>query len=666
MLRQAFQLAHFIQGDGEFAARIATSAVSKLSVAVSAQDKRLYYRPGGRTWLPGAKRVKPGTKVFLSEAHLLQRLVYIESEVYERQNEQSLSDAINEESLITHFIKHLVMITLMRNSFHVTLGVSRLLFNYTTAGSMEIYNVVVQDPDRVKDDAYWRERKARLMRELSERFGKFLVVARGQHGEERFQACEDSARHLGLVMRCLEMFVPWNTTCPLPAGADVLNDELAELTSGDADRERERAAEVARIHAVIHPVCFGRLATGLRLASPAERLEIPRFFHSTDNDREDKPGGDRPQMMEPNEGELERMRGEIDDESARRKKISPSRLRILVDGDERAALEPGVADQVSIEVEEGEQLIEVRTAREDGDLPLAVHALSYDDLRPIADPTHLSITCEGGQKISFTISPPRRSEGASAMRVSVEVSYEEALSRRAAARAWQRSRFFLAELWRPQRRRADAVPRYALAVILIATSALSLALFLIYRERTSERPLIALRQDPSPATEAEPSISPNPTPPPVTASPGGQPAGPITPRPSATAPPVNARPRVLRGEATPASASLPEVKKIYIELIGDRPSGQSIRERLGRELAATGRWTTATPDEADAALKVSVDSDGDGVTVWLVGEDGRVIWPRAGNGKGQRYEGGAEKVSAKIVADLLGEVRQLDGRRQGP
>ena len=57
MLRPAFQLAHFIQGDGDLAARIATAAVSKLSVAVSAQDKRLYYRPGGRTWRPGAKRV---------------------------------------------------------------------------------------------------------------------------------------------------------------------------------------------------------------------------------------------------------------------------------------------------------------------------------------------------------------------------------------------------------------------------------------------------------------------------------------------------------------------------------------------------------------------------------------------------------------------------------
>jgi hypothetical protein len=79
-----------------------------------------------------------------------------------------------------------VSITLMRNSFHVTLGVSRLLYNYTTAESMELYDLIMQDPERTKDDAYWREHKARLMKELKDRFGQLLAVVSGSRGEERF------------------------------------------------------------------------------------------------------------------------------------------------------------------------------------------------------------------------------------------------------------------------------------------------------------------------------------------------------------------------------------------------------------------------------------------------------------------------------------------------
>jgi hypothetical protein len=41
MLRQAFQLAYFIQEDREIAIRIAIAAMSKLNAAVIAQGKRL-------------------------------------------------------------------------------------------------------------------------------------------------------------------------------------------------------------------------------------------------------------------------------------------------------------------------------------------------------------------------------------------------------------------------------------------------------------------------------------------------------------------------------------------------------------------------------------------------------------------------------------------------
>ena len=41
----------------------------------------------------------------------------------------------------------MVRITARRNSFYVTLGLSRLLYNYSTAETMELYNLIIQDPD---------------------------------------------------------------------------------------------------------------------------------------------------------------------------------------------------------------------------------------------------------------------------------------------------------------------------------------------------------------------------------------------------------------------------------------------------------------------------------------------------------------------------------------
>jgi len=191
-LARAFQLAYFIHGDRETALNIAAEALAKLEVAAAAQDKRLYYTPTGRA----ARAERFRTKVSVGELHLLQRLVYVESEPYERLAEQSPNgESPDEEDMLIHFIKHLVRITVRRNSFYVTLGLSRLLHNYSTAETMEMYNILVQDPGRVRDDYYYRSRKGRLMKELKERFGDLLRVARGARGEERFQSDGATGRH---------------------------------------------------------------------------------------------------------------------------------------------------------------------------------------------------------------------------------------------------------------------------------------------------------------------------------------------------------------------------------------------------------------------------------------------------------------------------------------
>src|SRR5437870_5768851 len=88
LLNRAFRLGYFLHGERNVAVQIAARAMNKLELASSAQGRRLYYRLTGRT---DARR-KARSKVTLSEPHLLQRLVFVESEEYERQKEH---DAIS-------------------------------------------------------------------------------------------------------------------------------------------------------------------------------------------------------------------------------------------------------------------------------------------------------------------------------------------------------------------------------------------------------------------------------------------------------------------------------------------------------------------------------------------------------------------------------------------
>jgi len=193
---RAFQLAYFLHRERNTALEIVTRALNKLQLAATAQGKRLYYRLTGR---PDSRKAR--SKVSLGEPHLLQRLVYVESEQYERLKEAAdvagqTNGAIpaRQSDLVVFFIKHLVRITTRRNSFYVTLGLSRLLYNYTTAETMDLYNLVIQDPDRVHDDYYYRSRKALLLKELKDRFGELVEVAKGARGEQRWRAAADSSR----------------------------------------------------------------------------------------------------------------------------------------------------------------------------------------------------------------------------------------------------------------------------------------------------------------------------------------------------------------------------------------------------------------------------------------------------------------------------------------
>lgn len=697
LLNKAFSLACFILGERDAALRTVAEAMARLDVTTAAQGKRLYYKPSGSSWLGQEKADRYRNKVLFSETHLLQRLVYIASEPDEERREQMMvaSEGGQREMLI-HFLKHLVRITTRRNSFYVTLGISRLLYNYTTAETMEVYNAVIQDPERVKDDYYYRSRKGVLMQELKKRFDGLITVARGPRGEERFHASSEQSRFVELVQEALAFFTPWYTPCLVPAGVNPIMDGIAGFESHGAKEEDK--IEVDRIHAVLHPDCHGQLMKSLGFDEPASRLEVPHFFLSQESGSGGDTrggGGDRRQQTPLSGIELDEIKGHLDGQSSRRKKAFAALLRVVVDGRECARLDLLNASSARFSLDADAELIEVRTQVGEGDLLLASHLCTPRESASGIE--NASIVLEGGQKIALTVSPATDDTESI-----VTVAYRETSPLKAAALAWKRFTQRAAtpggerRSWMPVR-----VPAMALALALFALGTFAVVQFLRHRNQANEslagKTPVAQPSQLTPAPVNDKATPPpgagavaDASPPAAAPAPGEkqertaqrvEPKQKVSPRVTPDAVATNEPKRTLeqprRREAvapdqpernvpreivpersrpgredstrTPPNTlpvvPLSEVRKIYVEVSGDDATTASLRGKLIENLNASGRFVfVETRDEADARLRATVT--GTSVSAGLINARGETIWH-------VNYTGSNESVAAGIVKELL-------------
>ena len=669
VLNKAYRLAYFLHQDKGIAIRIVAAATLKLNVAMAAQSKRLYYIPVGR-FSRGESRRTDGirNKALFSDLHLLQRLLYVESEPYERQKERAaqvapsdvhaVGDPASDEDLLVYFIKHLVRITTKRNAFYVTLGVSRLLHSYSTLETMEIYNAVIGEPERVKDDYYYRSRKAVLMHEMFQRFGQLIRAHRQQRGEERFETQQGSTELRSLMRECLRVFTPWDTQCPVPRDFDPLKSVIAALTSKSSADENE--VEVNRIHAVLHPDCFESLIVAFGYRPPAERMELPRFFSDETND--ESPPRPRSAPTELSAEELAEINHLLDEQAGRRRHTSPTGvIRIMVDGVERARLNPAEQSSISFTIEEDAELFEVKTMDQDGDLLLATHLLPSFGKEAIVS----SILLEGGQELSLSITR-RQIEANGETDLFVRFGYRETNLRRAARLWWQGLRLSSGpdqgsrSLWAG----TGITARLILAAIVVVIFLTGYLAYVRLRTngpaQTSTVQTTPLRQDPvSPVAEA--------TTPPNTEV-GAQPvrraksdrstAANVSASPNVEAP-VQERDEDVAVDTTRSgnvvpSLTLKEVKKIYVEIRSDA-AFKELRNKLVESLGSSGVVAATTnADEADAALKIVLSQTGQQIqaSALLVNARGATLW------RGERrYTGETTKVVSEIVRDLLVQIR---------
>jgi hypothetical protein len=439
------------------------------------------------------------------------------------------------------------------------------------------------------------------------------------------------------------LFTPWDTQCHVPPDFDPLKTVIARLTSKSSDDENK--VEINRIHAVLHPDCFGRLVAAFGYRPPEERMELPRFFLDQTDDQ--SPPRQRRAPADLSAEELAEINGILAEQAGRRRRSSPTAaIRIMVDGVERATLNPVEQSSISFSVQEDAETIEVKTTDSRSDLLLATHLVtSYRE-----DAYVSSIRLEGGQELSLSITR-RQIEANGATDLLVTFGYQETDPRRAARLWWQRLGLF-----------AGAISGRHIVVVssVVIICVVSYLGYVRLRSRQTVGPAQITRVQPTPQVS---QVSTNQ--PATIATP--QPVRPRTERSTATKVPDSAAKEVpvqipdedvaedvMRSGSVVPNLKLRDVKKIYIEMRGEAAVDE-LRRNLVENLESSGVVAVAAgADEADAALKIDIRSGPPiQATALLVNARGNVLWRGT-----RRYSGEIPKVVSEIVKDLLSEIRR--------
>lgn len=693
-LNKAFRLAFFIHGERETAKRIAVSAMNKLEIASNAQFKRYYYTPNATR-----------SRVSFNDLQLLQRLVLVESEIFEREKEQA--KATDEKSLLKYFIKHLVRIALKRNSFYVTLGISRILHNYGTNDAMEIYNVIVQNPERVHDDYYYRSRKGVLMKELKARFEEMLETVKVNRGEERFLSQNENENLSETARECLKFFTPWNSTCAIPDKFNPFDDIIKPFYFDKKDPDEEHRIEVNRIHAALHPECFKSLTEALKLPPSEEKMEIPKFMINNQTANFDDNDWQNPSDLQADE--LEQIKNILAAQAENRKAMSANLLRVAADGADIAHLNLDETDAIEFDLDGNAELIEVYG---DGETLLATHLLSFDGLAK-GNQTQM-ILLEGGQKITFDLKPTIDQYGEISS-LNCTINYAETAWQKRFAMFWQRTKIAFAA----QNRILKPALTFGLLLLALTFGWLILRnsgndknqivenldtpnknaeIVLPQNSKVQEKEEIVEKKD-RPKTEEEttkpikekesPKILANVKKPEtkekiepkkrqIEAPQNEFQATNVLPKRKSETDengilrlPIrgnnqsfgNERNETRGNSKIVKGKSLTEIRRIYIEITGDQILGKQIAEQISAEISANGRFSVTNDKElADAALKIYVRHESDvdepnekmiTAIVRLVNAEGFIVFPNQKRVSAWKYIGEIGKLPKRIAGDLV-------------
>ena len=389
LTERGFQLAYFIFPDRAEAVRILTSAINKLKAQTGRESRRAYWRD---------KYLKRAiTRITREEGDTLQWLIFYESDAPEKAQEALHRSTLKD--MLLRYIKSLVRMTSAMSSFHVNIGLHRLMHNYSTTEAQQVYEAI---SDRYLGADEYRRAKSVLMTKLEERFGSMLKTCRTQHGEMRFESADQQDVWMDLVNACLKEFTPWSNSnaCPVPLNFGEAGRTLPSRLSGEGAGEADQnEIEINRCHAFIDPACYGRLVRALAIETPSKKLDLPRFYMTTSDSSKHADGPPQPLSPEERKTIAEFTATQAD----RRRKTKPENLFAVVDGKQLAQFDLAGKTARQFEIAEGAELLEIWTQADSGPLLLATHKIAYSGTQGIA-PEAFSFALPGKAELALQIS----------------------------------------------------------------------------------------------------------------------------------------------------------------------------------------------------------------------------------------------------------------------
>jgi hypothetical protein len=300
---------------------------------------------------------------------MLQWLIMFESEQDERVQERAGSVSL--KSMAVRYIKHLVQITTALSSFYVSVGLTRLLHNYSTSEAQRAYELLTS---RYLGADEYRRAKAALMDKMSQRFAGFLRITRMERGEFRFEPFHDQKPWVELVGVCLKAFTPWSTQDSSSKLTVTNGDNNSLTTSMVVDRND---IELKCCHIFIEPQYFIQLLKELAFDPPATRLALPRFVMNEKQEKSGDNGAEQGRPLELSDEEIGKIQRRLGATDTRRRNLDPRFVTILLDDTACARLDLRETRQWQMDVEAGPNLLEIRGEDERGELVLATHLISY-------------------------------------------------------------------------------------------------------------------------------------------------------------------------------------------------------------------------------------------------------------------------------------------------
>ncbi|MET0649145.1 MAG: hypothetical protein ABW208_21250 [Pyrinomonadaceae bacterium] len=416
LIKKVYQLAHAVLGDEKAAFEVTKKAAQGWEVEFRAQRDRTRYRLD-----PDDFR----QKLIMNDELALQFLTLKLCERLEKAQEAAglagRGPLPHESYFVLRYIKHLLYKTVQHRSFHVVVGVCRLVYDFSRRETSQIYEALVQDLRLRKDDQMYKDWKLGLTRAMHEkRFPGLLSLEEGPQGVRQFRRRDDQGQFTDVARHALRLFSPWGTSCLLPE-TPTRRYSFDEFRFVGRNPDAESRVEEQRMYAAINPTCFSRLLTLLGLGAESDRLALPLFTLPDNGSTIPPPDFTNPPKLSEDKW-MELVNYLTTDR--RRRREGGGILSIEVEGVERVTLHLEEKRHAALRLEEDDDLIQVIVKQEGGNVLLGSLLLSSAGVAGDGRPWSGLVKLGWGKRLGITITPSAQDPYSTAG-ANMDVSYKE-------------------------------------------------------------------------------------------------------------------------------------------------------------------------------------------------------------------------------------------------